>query len=426
MFTLSSILLQTLKLISDTASSLKVKPDSFLSLSNPLISTSLILVCVLTAIFVFYNYAFLPMSRRFQVEKEELRSKDTKLMAAFADFDPEPIFRFDQNGTIVMVNNAGLKLDKSAELTGQTLNSLMPEVVKFDLAKCIQNGEQIYFTSFIKGKWFRFTMKGMPELGIGQIYGSDITELKETEAKLITALKKAEESEKIKTFFLAQISHEIRSPLTAIMGYNSLIKEDIAGKINKELEYAFDAIDYSSKRLKRTIDQILNMSLLQTGKYELRFESIEVAPIIQDIIAEYKNDSRQRHLDLNYSNTADNTFVHADRYSMIQVFSNIIDNAIKYTKKGGVNINLERDSLNKLSVVVSDTGIGMSEDYVKNLFVPFTQEAMGYDRPYEGSGLGMALIKRFCDLNKVKLQIQSEKNKGTSLQITFNNVELHA
>jgi len=360
------------------------------------------------------------MRKRFQDEKKEIKEHDTRLMAAFAELDPEPVFRFDSTGIILMTNEAGFNLSNNGSLLGKKLNSIIPEIAEFDLYKCIQDGEQFDFISYIKNKCFRFTMKGIPDLRIGQIYGSNITELKETEEKLSFALETAEKSEKMKSFFLAQISHEIRSPLTAIMGYNSLIKEDVSDKLNKDLEYAFDAIDTSSRRLKRTIDLILNMSLLQTGKYELNIESINVASLIKDIVAEYNLEIKQRKIAFNFTNITNDAFTKADRYSLIQIFSNIIDNAIKYTQKGGVEIIVGRDQLKRLFVSVSDTGIGMSQEYIKDLFVPFSQETMGYSRPYEGSGLGMALIKRFSDLNKAEIMLQSEKNKGTCLQIIFS------
>jgi signal transduction histidine kinase len=349
------------------------------------------------------------------------KAQNIKLMAAFAEFDSDPVFRFDNNGIILMANNAGLSLNKNENLIGKEINSIVPDIEKFNLFRCIEEGEQVNFTSNLGARYFRFTIKGLRTLKVGLLYGTDITELKETEEKLILTLKNAEESEKIKSFFLAQISHEIRSPLTAIMGYNSLIKEDIVGKIDKDLSYAFDAIDYSSKRLRRTIDQILNMSLLQAGKFELHIETIDVASLIEEIIAEYKSDSRQRKIELVYSNLTNNTHINADRYSLFQIFSNIIDNAIKFTKKGGVEILIGIDPKGKLFISIKDTGIGMSEDFIKNIFVPFNQEAMGYNRPYEGSGLGMALIKRFSDLNNMGIEIQSEKNKGTILISTFNN-----
>jgi signal transduction histidine kinase len=182
------------------------------------------------------------------------KAQNIKLMAAFAEFDPDPVFRFDNNGIILMANNAGLSLNKNENLIGKEINSIVPDIEKFNLFRCIEEGEQLNFTSNLGARYFRFTFKGLQTLKVGLLYGTDITELKETEEKLILTLKNAEESEKIKSFFLAQISHEIRSPLTAIMGYNSLIKEDIVGKIDKDLSYAFDAIDYSSKRLRRTID----------------------------------------------------------------------------------------------------------------------------------------------------------------------------
>jgi signal transduction histidine kinase len=361
------------------------------------------------------------MRQRFLYEKKEIKEYDTRLMAAFAELDPEPVFRFDSAGIVLMNNEAGFNLSNNGPLVGKELSSIIPEIVNFDLCKCIQDAEQFDFISYIKNKCFRFTMKGIPDLRIGQIYGSNITELKETEEKLSFALETAEKSEKIKSFFLAQISHEIRSPLTAIMGYNSLIKDDVSDKLNKDLEYAFDAIDSSSRRLKRTIDLILNMSLLQSGKYEIHYELIDVASIIMDIVAEYNLEIKQRKIALNFTNNTNDAFTMADRYSLIQIFSNIIDNAIKYTAKGSVEIIVGRDQLKRLFVTVTDTGIGMSDEYIKNLFVPFTQEKMGYSRPYEGSGLGMALIKRFSELNKAEIKLQSEKKKGTSLQIIFSS-----
>jgi signal transduction histidine kinase len=408
-----------MQLASNPSSPNKMPADSFSSLNNPLVSTSLILFSLLAVLLIIYNIVIRPMRQRFQDEKKEIKEYDTRLMAAFAELDPEPVFRFDGTGIILMTNEAGFNLSNNGSLVGKELSSIIPEIVKFDLVKCIQDGEQFDFISYIKNKCFRFTMKGIPDLRIGQIYGSNITELKETEEKLSFALETAEKSEKIKSFFLAQISHEIRSPLTAIMGYNSLIKDDVSDKLNKDLEYAFDAIDSSSRRLKRTIDLILNMSLLQSGKYEIHLELIDVASIIMDIVAEYNLEIKQRKIALNFTNITNDAFTMADRYSLIQIFSNIIDNAIKYTAKGSVDIIVGRDQLKRLFVKVTDTGIGMSEEYIKNLFVPFTQEKMGYSRPYEGSGLGMALIKRFSELNKAEIKLQSEKKKGTTLQIIF-------
>jgi signal transduction histidine kinase len=423
MFILYSVLFQTSPLISSSFSFnlAKFPSDLVFNLNDPLILVSVIILSLLAILFILNIYIIRQGRLHIQNEKKILLDHDTKLMAVFAELDPEPVFRFDTSGIILMTNEAGFKLGNNYSLVGRELNSIIPEIIDFDLCKCIQDGEQIDFISNINDKCFRFTMKGIPDLNIGQIYGSNITNLKETEEKLSSALKTAEKSEKIKTFFLAQISHEIRSPLTAIMGYNSIIKEEVASKITKELEYAFDAIDYSSRRLKRTIDQILNMSLLQTGKYDSHVESVDMVSIIKDIIAEYNQDIKQKSLNLNFTNAAEDASINVDRYSMIQIFSNIIDNAVKYTKKGGVEIIMGRDQFKRLFVSVVDTGIGMSDDYIKNIFVPFTQETMGYSRPFEGSGLGMALIKRFSDLNDAEVDIQSAKNNGTKLKITFNN-----
>ena len=118
--------------------------------------------------------------------------------------------------------------------------------------------------------------------------------------------------------------------------------------------------------------------------------------------------------------SAENDLILADDYTVTQIFSNLIDNAIKYTPSGLVEISVYNIG-NELIAEVKDTGIGISEEYGKNLFMPFTQEEQGYTRKYEGNGLGLALVKKYCDLNNCNISVESKKNAGSIFTVCFKS-----
>lgn len=127
----------------------------------------------------------------------------------------------------------------------------------------------------------------------------------------------------------------------------------------------------------------------------------------------------KKELDFAVISTVPKPSICCDIYSVNQIFVNLIDHAIKYTHKGSVAITVDRDSGGKIRTVVSDTGIGMKEEFLGWMFEPFTQEQRGYSRRYEGNGLGLALVKKYCDLNEVKIEVESGKNKGSKFILTF-------
>jgi signal transduction histidine kinase len=118
---------------------------------------------------------------------------------------------------------------------------------------------------------------------------------------------------------------------------------------------------------------------------------------------------------------ADNCAVHCDEYTLSQIFANLLDNAIKYTEKGEVKIIISADKDAGLVCSISDTGIGMSNEFLGRVFEPFTQEEQGYTRKFEGNGLGLALVKEYCDLNKIEISLKSEKGEGTVFSLRFRN-----
>lgn len=261
------------------------------------------------------------------------------------------------------------------------------------------------------------------ENNVGVIFiAIDKTKQLEAEKLLIEAKENAEKSDKLKTEFLAQMSHEIRTPLNNIVSFSSLIREEVENKISDELSRGFNVIDEASKRIIRTIELILNVSELQTGNYHLNIKSLD---IVEDILKNvyYENKVYAQLKDLEFLLTAKTTqtMINSDQYSLEQIFSHLVNNAIKFTYEGKVEIVVYRNEQHFLCVDVIDSGIGISDEFLPNLFQPFTQEDIGYTRKYEGNGLGLTLVKKYCDLNNVKIIVKSKKNSGTTFTLIFNN-----
>ncbi len=255
-----------------------------------------------------------------------------------------------------------------------------------------------------------------------QLYNTQITtnkSLEESNRKLLMAKEEAEKSDRLKSEFLAQISHEIRTPIHILMSYSSLIQEEIEGKMDNDMKSSFNAIERAGKRIIRTTELILNMSEIQTGTYEYNESEFDVYDSILLIIFNEYAEKVNKSINFSIKNNSDKSIVVADKYSVHQIFTQIIDNAINYTEKGEVSVSVSTTKENKTQILVADTGIGISDDYFPSLFVPFTQEEQGYTRKFDGNGLGLALVKKYCELNHAEISVESEKGKGTKVKVTF-------
>lgn len=250
----------------------------------------------------------------------------------------------------------------------------------------------------------------------------DVTEKKRMIQEIIDAKERAIASEKLKTEFLAQISHEIRTPINIMTSNFQLIKDEVEDKIEPEFLELFSSISRASHRIIRTVDLILNMSELQTGAYQPNMKKINLdTEILQSLQIEYLHLAQGKKIELIYKSTSTNPVIVGDEYSVMQIFANLIDNAIKYTDKGKIEIRLFDTQTNDKIVEVKDSGIGMSKEFLSKVFQPFVQEEHGYTRSYEGNGLGLALVKNYCSINDAVIEVESEKGVGSTFRVKFKN-----
>jgi len=261
----------------------------------------------------------------------------------------------------------------------------------------------------------------------GEVSGSiivalNITERYNAQQKLIAAKEEAERSDRLKSDFLAQVSHEIRTPVNTILSFSSLLQEEVQNKISEELKEVFNFIDDGGRRLIRTIDMILNMSQFQTGTYKPIMHLVDLnKDILNKIVSELQSAAKHKNLSLTLNVQSKSPMIMADNYTVGQIFINLIDNAIKYTHHGSIDVRVF-ENMDRLVVKVEDTGIGISRDYLPHLFDAFSQEESGYSRRFDGTGLGLALVKKYLEINNADVKVESTKGVGTKFSISFKKI----
>ncbi len=246
----------------------------------------------------------------------------------------------------------------------------------------------------------------------------NVTKRIEARKKLEEALQSAKQANNVKTLFLANMSHEIRTPLNAILGFTDIIKKSTSHLIGEEEKGFFDIIRDGGNRLMETVHEILDISQIEAGTYKLQMEQLDLVTLVKELVNEVIIMADKKGLKMEYISEIDSAFIKADQYGVTQAISNIIDNAIKYTEQGEINVLLKQTS-EKYVLLFQDTGIGIAEEYLDNLFEAFSQESEGFTKKYQGIGLGMAIAKRHLDMNQVDINVESTKDVGTTFTLTF-------
>lgn len=235
--------------------------------------------------------------------------------------------------------------------------------------------------------------------------------------ELEKARDKAVASDRLKSEFLAVISHEIRTPLNIILGNVEVLKLELDEDKITELDDILESIKFGSTRLIRTVEMLVLYSELSAESYVKRENYVDVNELFFSTVERYKKTAVEKGLKINFDCATTTGMIKADERLLEEAINQLADNAVKYTKNGEIVFCIRKTDDDKIKLIFNDTGIGISNEFMKELYKPFRQEDMSYERSFEGNGIGLALTKKCCDFNGFELQITSEKNKGTTAEI---------
>ena len=289
-----------------------------------------------------------------------------------------------------------------------------------------------------KGKWLFFTASPIKNAG-GKTVGSietfwDTTERREAKEALQTAhddleqktteleqanidLKKLDE---LRSTFLANMSHELRTPLNSIIGYTDLLSDRIDGDITEEQEKSLTKVHKNAKNLLTLINEILDMSRIESGRVELDLSAVDVQEIIQTTISSLEPMVNKKTLIINTDFDENLPLTYADPDRVRQVVTNLLHNAIKFTSKGRIILSVRRSQTPKLvEVCISDTGMGIREKDFDKLFDMFTPLDISATRPYGGVGLGLSICKGLVEMQGGNIWVESKYGEGSKFYFTL-------
>jgi signal transduction histidine kinase len=221
-----------------------------------------------------------------------------------------------------------------------------------------------------------------------------------------------------KSDFLANMSHELRAPLSAIIGFSQVLKDGLAGKLSaQQQDYCCDIFN-SGQHLLSLIKDILDLSKIEAGKMTLELEKSDISMLFENSLSIVREKALAHNIDLNKSIAVDLGAAMIDVRKFKQMVYNLLANAVKFTPDGGsVWLKAQKTSAGQLEFSVADTGIGIGEKDIPRLFNPFEQLDSSLERKYEGTGLGLSMVKRLVELNGGTVSVRSELGKGSCFTV---------
>lgn len=362
---------------------------------------------------------------------EEALKNEKNLSDAIIETLPGGFFMTDLEGNYIRRNEFSENLNKDKR-KGVDEENIFQYVYEEDLQKArdaFQEAKdkghsevEIRF-EFQKGivKWFYISTQKLVTDNNYFFIGTSIetTIRKQSELELIKAKEMAEESERLKTNFLANMSHELRTPMVGILGYSDLLRSELR---DEEQHGMADKIFQSGNRLMETLNLILDLSRIEAGKLETNYSVFDISRSIETAISLYIKVIESKGLKINYENSGSKMLVNLDERMVRDILNNIINNAIKYTNSGSINISSNAVFINGtpyIAIEIKDTGIGIPADKLEIIFEEFRQVSEGLSRGFEGTGLGLSLTKKFVEKMNGFINVESELGKGSMFRITL-------
>ncbi len=350
-----------------------------------------------------------------------------------------PIMLFDANGTLQFINNT------AAKPTCKSLDELLkqpchenfcggkyncPDVCPVQRAykekKTIHVPMNLFGRDLIATGTPVFNEKGDVINVIES--DTDITDLLEAQRNLMTALKTAQESEKSKTNFLATMSHELRTPLNAVIGYSELTQNPELS--HKERMHNLKNIHFAANALLNLINDILDLSKLEAGQLEIHKVPVDLRILSEEFSRIFNFAAKKKDIYLKFDIAAGTPVLLMDLLRLKQVIMNIVGNAIKFTHKGGIDVTITFTAVGNgkidLLLRIKDTGIGITPDALEKIFNPFEQDLAGRIRgqgTYEGTGLGLPIVKRLLEKMGGDITVASKPDEGSEFSVIFREVE---
>jgi signal transduction histidine kinase/CheY-like chemotaxis protein len=243
----------------------------------------------------------------------------------------------------------------------------------------------------------------------------DVTERRRAEEEVAKAKEASETANKTKSLFLANMSHELRTPLNAILGYSEMLQEEAIERELPEFGGDLEKINSAGKHLLTLINDILDLSKIEAGKMELFLESFDVAGMVNEVANTFQPMVETNANTLHVELAPDLGAMHADQIKVRQALFNLLSNAVKFTQNGSITLEAGRESMDGedwIEFRITDTGIGLSADQIVKLFQDFTQADASTTRKFGGTGLGLALTRRFCQMMGGDVTVHSKPSEG--------------
>ena len=363
--------------------------------------------------------------RSSQVELERSRSEYRQL------FEHAPIgyFVFDKNSLVHDVNLTGIDMLQTARR--RVLHKpFLSYLTKEDQHQFKQHIQHVIETGDMQacdlqltrndGTSFYVEMQSLPisdqddEDILIRSAMMDITVRRHMEEELIAEREKALQAARFMNEFLANMSHEIRTPLAGVIGFAEVLEEELPDE-HREIA---QLIARGGNRLLHTLNSVLDFAKLKAHNHKLMQSPLNLVDRVQKHCRQLSALAKQQGLTLQFSSSHESLYALLDPTSLGRILDNLIGNAIKYTKKGGVKVSVDVvDEM--LRINIEDTGIGINNKFLPQIFEPFRQEYMGDDRPYEGVGLGLTITKRLVDLMNGEIHVKSAQGKGSCFSVSF-------
>ena len=244
------------------------------------------------------------------------------------------------------------------------------------------------------------------------------TRVTERTAELAAAMKRAEESDRIKSAFLASMSHELRTPLNSIIGFTGILLQGLAGPLNDEQNKQLGMVQKSARHLLALINDVLDISKIEAGQLELSNTRFNLRPSLEKIIMMLAPMAAEKGIELRCQIAGDVGEVMADQRRIEQIVLNLLNNALKFTERGCVSLSCRIENGHCL-IEVSDTGIGMEADKLQEIFLPFHQLDSGLARKHEGTGLGLSICRKLLEMMGGTVEVKSQPGVGSNFFVSF-------